>query len=91
MKLYDIVQYLRSKDQIGTELAALIASGMPEQVAIGFLVAKAVEPKWAEARQIIDDLGEQVHQGDPLKKSRIDHFNDLLIQKMREQERERRA
>lgn len=65
-------------------LAAALAAGMPEQVAMGFVAAQFTADKWTEAREVLDRIGQQAHQGDPVKKARVDHFNDVLIAELKD-------
>lgn len=85
------------RESILTEIESLIRSGMPDPVVLGFMKAKVdaladryAEAQWTEVGRIVDELGQTVHQGDPIKKARVEHFNQMFMAKLRERQQERR-
>jgi len=86
------------REAIHAEIVGLLQSGMPDAVVIGFMQAKVEglagqyeeEAQWSEARRIVDEIGVQAHGGDPVKKARVDHFNDMFIAELRKRQGESR-
>jgi hypothetical protein len=74
------------ENAIRADIANLLLKGWPEQVVMGFMLAKAEAAQWAEARAILDRIGEQAHGGDPIKKARVEHFNDLFIDELKKRQ-----
>ncbi len=79
------------------EVEGLIRSGMPDAVVMGFMKAKIddltdryAEAQWAEAGRIVDELGQTVHQGDPIKKARVERFNEMFLAALRKRQGESR-
>ncbi|BBY78922.1 hypothetical protein H7I53_18080 [Mycolicibacterium pulveris] len=78
------------RDAIRAEIDQLLRSGMPESVAEGFMQAKvrAIADRhgaagWDKLRDYFDEVGAQAHQGDPVKKARVEKFNDMLIAELK--------
>lgn len=72
------------------EIEGLLRSGMPDAVVMGFMKAKVddladrySEARWAEAGRIVDELGQTVHQGDPVKKARVEQFSEMFLAELR--------
>jgi hypothetical protein len=83
------------RQAIAADLADLLRSGMPEPVVMGFMVAKVQAladqhafAQWDEVRRICDEVGEQAHQGDLVKKARVKHFNDMFIAELKKRQGE---
>lgn len=74
------------REAITAEMLELMRSGMPDAVIEGFMRAKVRDlanrysaDQWSQIRKICDEVGQQVHQGDPVKKARVEEFNDMFI------------
>jgi hypothetical protein len=80
-------------EAIEAEIANLLRSGMPEPVVHGYMAAKVqaladqhASAQWDEVRRICDEVGEQAHQGDPVKKARVEHFNDMFVAELKKRQ-----
>lgn len=85
------------RESILAEIEGLIRSGMPDAVVMGFMTAKIddladryAEAQWAEAGRIVDELGQTVHGGDPVKKARVEQFNEMFLSELRRRQGESR-
>lgn len=85
------------RESVLAEIEGLIRSGMPDAVVMGFMKAKIddladryAEAQWAEAGRIVDELGQTVHRGDPVKKARVERFNEMFLDALRRRQGESR-
>jgi hypothetical protein len=83
------------RESILAEVESLIRSGMPDAVVMGFMKAKVddladrySEAQWAEAGRIVDELGQTVHKGDPIKRARVEQFNQMFLSELRKRQGE---
>lgn len=82
------------KKTIEAEVTELLRSGMPEAVVRGFMTARVrdlvvdehTEQSWSQVRRICDEVGAQAHGGDPVKKARVDQFNDMFLAELRKRQ-----
>ncbi|CAA0129296.1 Uncharacterised protein [Mycolicibacterium vanbaalenii] len=80
-------------DEFRSEIEKLLRSGMPDLVVEGYMKAKVrtladrhSAEQWRDLRAYVDEVGEQAHQGDPVKKARVDHFNDMFIAELKKRQ-----
>lgn len=84
------------KQALVDEYMALLKLGWPEPMVQGYMAAKAkdlasqhADASWDQLHARFDEVGQQAHQGDPVRKARVDEFNDMLIAELKKRQANR--